>query len=757
MYIENSSTRPIGCQVVLSDCRKTALTLLSKGYWPVVLHTLGELLPNGLLSKGKEPIVNEWGIHLPTEDDLLRLYDANPGAGVGIRLGPEGKLIDLEVDGPEGEESFLMLCGGEIVETRGWTSRRGQHRLFRWDDRLAALGVIKTVLDQLPGLEIRTGLPRRQAQSACPPTLGEDGVPRVWCGPKTIATLPETAIQFILDAVAAKRPEPTQDAAAERNGHIDGSPTATWYRKALEGEAGKVAIAPAGGRNQALLAAARTLGGKLHPEFLPEADVIRELTHAAKRAGLPDREIADTLTRGLDYGKAQPLPGPASAETRLNSFNSFNSLPLSDGDEDSEPLEIAKTPWPAPPDDAAYHGLAGRIVRKIEPQTESDPVAILIQLMVMFGNAIDRTAYYQVESSRHYTNEFAVLVGETSGGRKGTSADWVKSIMSRVDGTWAKTRVIGGLSSGEGVISSVRDETWQDQPIREKGRVIDYQKVKTDAGVSDKRVLFEESEFGGVLRALEREGNKLSAILRQMWDRDFLSTATKVPLSATGTHGSIIGHITFGELKTLLTEMESVNGFANRFIWVAVRRSKFLPFGGKDVDLNVEVADLHKAIEFAKLTHRVEMDVSARELWTKNYARLTVPHPGILGQVTSRAAPHVMRLALIYALLDCQGRISPSHLQAALSLWDASSRCAAHIFGDSLGNIDAEKILKALKDHPDGLTRTEISEIVFKRNTSMTKIKAALGLLMIHRGVQEIPQPRSKGRPAIKYVYEKNE
>jgi hypothetical protein len=33
--------------------------------------------------------------------------------------------------------------------------------------------------------------------------------------------------------------------------------------------------------------------------------------------------------------------------------------------------------WPAPPDPAAYHGLAGEIVGAIAPNTEADPVAIL--------------------------------------------------------------------------------------------------------------------------------------------------------------------------------------------------------------------------------------------------------------------------------------------------------------------------------------------------------------------------------------------
>ena len=41
------------------------------------------------------------------------------------------------------------------------------------------------------------------------------------------------------------------------------------------------------------------------------------------------------------------------------------------------PLKHRERPWPVM-DQAAYHGLAGDVVRAIEPHTEADPVAILI-------------------------------------------------------------------------------------------------------------------------------------------------------------------------------------------------------------------------------------------------------------------------------------------------------------------------------------------------------------------------------------------
>ena len=156
-------------------------------------------------------------------------------------------------------------------------------------------------------------------------------------------------------------------------------------------------------------------------------------------------------------------------------------------DDESEPVEV--TPWPDPPTDEAFYGVFGQIARKIEPHTECDPLALLVHMVVSFGNVSGRSAYIQVESTRHYLNEFAIIVGRSAMGRKGTSADWAKEVYNRVDGVWACDRVQAGLSSGEGLISAVRDPLETRSPIRHKGKIIDWQMVVTDTGITDKRLL----------------------------------------------------------------------------------------------------------------------------------------------------------------------------------------------------------------------------------------------------------------------------
>jgi hypothetical protein len=64
------------------------------------------------------------------------------------------------------------------------------------------------------------------------------------------------------------------------------------------------------------------------------------------------------------------------------------------------------------------------------------------------------------------------------------------------------------------VIDRVRDPIEGREPVRQKGKIVEYQDVVLDQGVEDKwRRL--GPEFRGVLQAPRRDSNKLSALVRQ--------------------------------------------------------------------------------------------------------------------------------------------------------------------------------------------------------------------------------------------------
>ncbi|MCB1033278.1 MAG: DUF3987 domain-containing protein, partial [Acidobacteria bacterium] len=350
--------------------------------------------------------------------------------------------------------------------------------------------------------------------------------------------------------------------------------------------------------------------------------------------------------------------------------------------------------------------------------------------MAMVGSLIGRGPHFCVEADTHHFNLFAVQVGESSKGRKGVSAGQAKRLFREVDPTWCDENIEHGLSSGEGLIWRVRDPIEKMEPVRKSGKATgEMQSVIVDQGIEDKRLLVLESEFASTLRVLRREGNTLSATVRNAWDSGKLSSLTKnSPARATGAHISIIGHITKSELLRYLDSTEAGNGFGNRFLWCCVRRSKFLPEGGAahTLDFSAEIADLRDRIAFAKQVGEIKRDDEARQVWAQVYPKLSGGKPGLLGAMIGRAEAQTMRLACLYALLDRSALVRAEHLLAALALWDYCEESARWIFGESLGDPTADEILRGLRRSRQGLNRTDISKL-FAHHGDKKEIARALG------------------------------
>jgi hypothetical protein len=387
--------------------------------------------------------------------------------------------------------------------------------------------------------------------------------------------------------------------------------------------------------------------------------------------------------------------------------------------------------WPAPPDPAVYHELLGEIVNTIAPNTEADPVAILSQLLVSFGAAVGRGAWFQVEATRHHGNEYMCLVGDSARSRKGSSWDHVRRLILAADPS-LEQRILTGLSSGEGLIWSVRDPTNQ------------------DPGVSDQRLLVIEPEFASVLRTASREISTLSPTLRTGWDGRPLAILTRTaPARASSAHIAVIGHITQHELRRYTTTIELSNGYINRVLLIACRRQRLLPDGGDPDPLGATGLDrlLAAAVKQARTAGQVRLDPDARELWHHAYRQLAAePSDRTVSQITARAEAHVIRLALLYTLADGKRRIGTAQLQAALVLQDYAARSAGWALTGATGDPLAEQIHTALHHHPEGLTRSQISQTL-NHHQPAGQIDTALNALHIAGRVTSTQIPTG-GRPA---------
>jgi predicted ArsR family transcriptional regulator len=146
----------------------------------------------------------------------------------------------------------------------------------------------------------------------------------------------------------------------------------------------------------------------------------------------------------------------------------------------------------------------------------------------------------------------------------------------------------------------------------------------------------------------------------------------------------------------------------------------------------------------------MQRDDAAKALWAEAYEWLSTGRPGLIGQLTDRAEAQVLRLSLLYALLDQSAVVGKAHLRAALALWQYAADSAAYIFGGGTADRDAERILDALADAPGGLTGRDVHGLF--NNHRSAEVRRALdrlcekGLIVLTK--DERP---TGGRPAERY------
>jgi hypothetical protein len=672
-----------------------------------------------LRPRTKKPIPDDWPNLRPGIADLEILFPEGENRNIGLLLGkPSGGLIDVDLDVDEAIAAApLLLPPTKMISGR--KSKMKSHWWYLVDDppEKASQEYKDTNGSMLCELRSTGG------QTVVAPSVHEENERIGWHCCDEPARVPIEDLRKAVARVAAV-------ALLARH----------WPSK--------------GSRHDAALA----FGGALARSGMPAEDAVQLMRAVCAAAN--DDEVADRV-RAVEDSYAKIVHGePTTGWPELgrilgegkalvvSRLQEWVGCPRVSATPATAPLARVDPPWPDPLAGEALHGLAGDIVRTIEPASEADPAALLLQLLVGFGNLAGRTAHYRVEADQHFANQFVVLIGRTSKARKGTSWGRMRSVLQPADEVWAEQRVQTGLSSGEGLIWAVRDPIQKRERIKEPGQAARYEEVEADPGVQDKRLLVYEPEFANVLKQTERQGNTLSAVLRQAWESGDLATLTKnAPTRATGAHVSLLGHITVEELRRYLSTTEAANGFGNRFLWPCVRRSKELPEGGRidSAALTNLQTRLAGAVAFAQHVGEMQRDEEAREIWCAVYGRLSADRPGLSGALLGRAEAHVLRLSLLYALLDCSPEIRAEHLMAALAVWHYCEQSVRHVFGDALGDGVADELIRLLRAAPTGLSRQELYNH-FGRHQSSERIGGALSLLAEH-GMVRCERQETAGRP----------
>lgn len=250
-------------------------------------------------------------------------------------------------------------------------------------------------------------------------------------------------------------------------------------------------------------------------------------------------------------------------------------------------------------------------------------------------------------------------------------------------------RKLTSLATGEGLIYMVRD------PVHDQHGEI------ADPGVDDKRLLFDVSEFAGVLAQARREAATISTVLRDAFDGVRLVTPTKTSFcEASDTHIVVIGSVPETEIVKTLTSTDITNGLANRFPMFYSVRTKIVPMPkATDPKLMQGFAEhLSRAIEEATRCNEVPMDDDALDYWYDIYHMLEErAHPPAIAALLARQSTYTLIFAALLALLNRQAVIQRDHLDAALAWIQFWEDTALFVFSNGEQNEQAIR-MKGLKD-----------------------------------------------------------
>ncbi|MBU0656322.1 MAG: replication-relaxation family protein [Gammaproteobacteria bacterium] len=416
-----------------------------------------------------------------------------------------------------------------------------------------------------------------------------------------------------------------------------------------------------------------------------------------------------------------------------------NVINLSEADKRG-PLEVEEVPAEFPiPDEGCFYGVAGRFARDACMQSEADPIGVLIHLLTWVGTYFGSKAVLRLGDVEAPPRLFSVTTS-TSGGGKGTAAAPVRKLMLEYVNVQLRKLGLppalyrdGPMSSGEGLAWAVRDPADTED---EDGNPI-------DKGVTDKRLMILEEEFAAVLQAARREGNTVSAAIRRFWDSGSFSPLTKNNrVTVTDAHVCFVGHITYEELVKRLEQSEYSSALASRIIWICVRRSKIVPVPESiPVGRMLNYADaVAKAIQFSSDTNELSLSPASLDIWSNMAVSLAKES----SPMSERARVQVLRMAGIFALLDCTDRVMPQHLEAASHIWRYSVGSIAYIFEND-ENEDAHKLLTALRKH-GALTTTQIRVSVFQQNIKSATMNTLLKTLEAQGKIKRIVRPRKDGK-----------
>jgi bifunctional DNA primase/polymerase-like protein len=351
--------------------------------------------------RSKEALVSwtEYQKRLPTETEIHGWWAQNPRANVAIILGDVSGIITLEVDDEKAIDGRFIPLTPQAISG----GKKLPHFYFR-----SPSVDFKNYKANSNGRE-QFSIRGKNQYVLAPPSVHPSGGPYSWFHGRGIhevelAEPPDWILKLITlnsrkedsqsGEISNKCPESVFQIKRERIIEV-------MCKNWIEGQRQEMALC---------------LAGFLAKQGVPWPEtnnLILEIATLCEDGGTQQRMGAIKATFAK-VQNGQIVKGYRGLEQMLiaEDLQAISSLFDSPRVQVLEQLE--KILWPEPLAESAFHGLAGQVVRAIEPHNEADPAALLVEFLTAFGSLVGPGPYFRVEADEHRMRLFVTLVGETS-------------------------------------------------------------------------------------------------------------------------------------------------------------------------------------------------------------------------------------------------------------------------------------------------------------------------------------------------------
>lgn len=447
----------------------------------------------------------------------------------------------------------------------------------------------------------------------------------------------------------------------------------------------------------------------------------------------------------------KPITEKATKEARKHGSTKRHAPSANDEIDDCED-NLIPPPMPRP---EMLYGLAGQIGTEAARGTDINPIPAALSFLTYLSANVGRDTFFLFGEEVHHARLFALHIGGTGQGRKGTSRKLAERIIKRVGDLDSKLLCqvhTGGLSTREGFGKLLHDGHGEVSPI------------------PDKRLLIIDPEFAATFKKSKQADNPLGQAICNFYDGiDLKPLALSNKTGITDPHIALYGNITDFAFKQNLSLTEATDGFGNRFlmIWAQKTGSVSRPKTTDEGLIDSFAQEALEVIRFAKANYpdskngqQMHFSDGAWQSWDACYSRLdsSIGNPFIDG-LLQRRHMHLLRLSMLLALTDKTRVIESKHLRAALAWVDYHTESVRYIFRDRLVSAEyaetksnQEKILAFLRTKSGGASMRELNNDCFQKNKKSEAISRALDGLLSIGEIDCVEKKPTTGRPSKIYT-----